>query len=180
MKEEIQRQLDAYIDQIPDKMKQLKVLYAENGGDAEDLDLSPESLVPLWRWFISTVKTVQLSNREFRKKKKQCPEYTWEYLDDWEIERESLSIAMDIGIYFGKVIIAKYPKMKWGIFELPKHAGDVIEPVLVHPKGGQCCPSRILRMLTTKAAEKNSSPEELYEALHENTKRFRAFTGDQE
>jgi len=179
-KREAQRHLDWYVSEIPIRLELLKSLYARSGKNPKELDLSPESLIPLWSWFMPTVQTVQLSKREFEKMRAQYPEWIWDELANWEVHVKSLNIAMDIGIYFGEVMIAKYPKMKWGFVEKPKSYIDLNKPTIMYPTGADCCPSRILNTLTSKAATKESFSKELFEAFQVNTKPCRALIENRE
>lgn len=108
--EEAQRRFDALTSSSPERIAWLR---AEVG---EALDLSPESLVPLWEWFV---------RREHGRRDRGGEVPAWYEADPPELAAQRLSPATlrdvdAIGLYLAEVFLRNVPGAAWGIAKLPK------------------------------------------------------------
>jgi hypothetical protein len=80
------------------------------------LDLTPESLVPLWEWFV---------RREGARRDRRGELPAWYEADPPELASQRLSPATlrdvdAIGLYLAEVFLHNVPGTAWGIAKLPK------------------------------------------------------------
>ena len=73
-KKEAQRYFDWFINIIPERIAMLRRACIEDGvGDI--LDYTPESLVPLWRWYLDDVQIEELSREKYESRLASVPDY---------------------------------------------------------------------------------------------------------
>ena len=129
-KKEAKRYFDWFIGIIPERIAMLRRAVIEDGiGDI--LDFTPESLVPLWRWYLTEVEIEELSQEEYESRLASVPEYIREHVDKYEIAHGYRLIAWDISIYFAECMLKACPKLSWGIVFKPKNYVSVNRPILV-------------------------------------------------
>ena len=124
--------LNWYIEVVDERIAYLANHVHETGGDVV-FDYTPESLKPLWEWFMPRVEVIPMTSDEIQKKMvgiepwmKDCiPEnmdkmstYTWR-------------VMYDITAYCGQVIIKNIPGIHWGCLSKPKSLLGVNEPRLL-------------------------------------------------
>lgn len=108
--EEAQRRFDELTSSSPERVAWLR----QEVGDV--LDLSPESLVPLWEWFV---------RREGARRDRDGELPSWYEPDPPELASQRLSPATlrdvdAIGLYLAEVFLHNVPGAAWGIGKLPK------------------------------------------------------------
>lgn len=116
-----------FLEKIPERVAYLSEVCAkELHIPKEKMDLSPESLVLLWRWFRKRAKTEVLTPKNSEKTK---------FFRDrgikqrqWTLETEY--ILRDVGMYFGAVFRQHYPKLYWSYDTQNKRDFFVNCPVL--------------------------------------------------
>lgn len=99
------------------------------------MDLSAESLIPLWEWFLMTV--------EIEETPEEALQHFWDHDEHPEPFRAELLsrrrkqytletelIFFDVGKYFGEVFIKTLPGISWTYYEKPKTDFFVNMPVL--------------------------------------------------
>lgn len=75
------------------------------------LDYTPESLINLGEFFICAIDTEKLSPKEYAMlRAKYPPEIS---VDDFKFTIRSWSLMVDVGIYFGEVMIRNHKNMEW-------------------------------------------------------------------
>ena len=107
----------------------------ELGISKDLLDLSPESLTPLWRWFLSIL--------EIEDTPQESLDYFWEHDEHPEPFRAELLkqrkkqytlqtelIMMDVAKYLGEVFVKSLPGIYWTYFEKPENDFFVKTPGL--------------------------------------------------
>jgi hypothetical protein len=126
-----------FMEQIPHRVAYLSKYCANQLGISQDnINLSPESLVFLWKWFLKIAETERTpaeglkylvnSNRDY-------PHAFRQYLLNQEKQQFSLQteyILIDIGIYVGEVFVRENPTIRWGYYTEPKTDFFVNKPVL--------------------------------------------------
>lgn len=108
--EEAQRRFDELTSSSPERVAWLR------GEVGDALDLSPESLVPLWEWFV---------RREHARSDRSGKLPSWYEPDPPELASQRLSPATlrdvdAIGLYLAEVFLRNVPGAAWGIAKLPK------------------------------------------------------------
>jgi hypothetical protein len=108
--EEAQRSLDELTASSPERVALLR----REVGDV--LDLTPDSLVPLWEWFV---------RRERARSDRGGELPSWYAPDPPELASQRLSPATlrdvdAIGLYLAEVFLQNVPGAAWGIGKLPK------------------------------------------------------------
>lgn len=103
----------------------------------ETIDLSPQSLIPVWSWFLSVVKTERTPPERLKELEKEYRNHSIhfvEYLIDQSKDQYSLEteyILRDIGIYLGEVFVRNDPGIYWSYYEKPKSDFFVNMPLLL-------------------------------------------------
>lgn len=122
-----------YVGEIPFRLKLLQEYLDLKTDSKIKLTGEPETLRMLWSWFLGTITTRKRTKEELENDLKDVPEYLHRQIeqDDKKIEWESLSIGMDIAIYFAEIVICHHPNIHWGYFTKPKNRMSVNEPVLL-------------------------------------------------
>ena len=108
--EEAQRRFDELTSSSPERVAWLR----REVGDV--LDLTPESLVPLWEWFVG---------REGARADRGGELPAWYEPDPPELAAQRLSPATlrdvdAIALYFAEVLLDNVAEARWGIGRLPK------------------------------------------------------------
>ena len=79
----------------------------------EDLDFSENSLNRITEWLKEHISTRKLTKAEYELKRKNIPDYI--DVDDWDFDQITISNIIDVGTYFGEVMIQnhKNKNLKW-------------------------------------------------------------------
>jgi hypothetical protein len=133
-KTEAQTYFDWYISVIPERLEMLREYYEVSGGGSQELlNFNPESLTPLWKWYIPLMKMEKKSKDELRLEFQQYPKWLKSEVlkGKFKISTASKAIADDISIYFAEVVIKNFSKAKWGFMTKPKSYIAVNQPILI-------------------------------------------------
>ncbi len=140
----------------------LELLWEYIQGDFPEIrigNFSPESLVLLWKWFETKIEQVPMSGKEIEYQVAKYPQW----IED-EIRKEStkytditLSLALDIAIYLGEMIVKNYPYLYWGYRTKPKNEFSANRPVILRLKSKRQYfdPSRIVFVNMIKSCKKH-------------------------
>ena len=120
-------------NEIPNRITMLWEYMKEERPESQPFDYSPESLIPLWDWYETKIKQAPKTKKEIEYSVSKYPKWmeenirkiTMKYTD------ETLSLALDISIYYGETIIKNYPNMYWGHFTRPKRELFANKPVIL-------------------------------------------------
>ena len=77
-------------------------------------DYSINSLAELNVFLLNSIKSENLSKQELEEKKKRVPTYIT--IQDWDLTVKSRSLLVDVGIYWGEVIIYNNNSLHWEQF----------------------------------------------------------------
>lgn len=118
--EEAQAYFDWYMEVMPQRIDYLsKTAAAKLKCDVSTFDLSPESLIPLWRWFLTVVE------------KEPSTEKSGMIVgSEYQLSLQSEYILRDIGMYLGKTLIVNDPLLYWEITKEPKTDIFYNQPVI--------------------------------------------------
>ena len=116
---------------LPERVGYVSTIAAkERGIPKESLDLSPDSLLPLWAWFLSRAKIEKTPRFAFRALKREYSCLPTEFrktMLDGSREHFSLEtefILRDIGMYLGEVFVKNTPGISWGWYDRPEGERD--------------------------------------------------------
>lgn len=174
-KKEAQQHFEWYISEIPSRIQLLKRAYHfTTNRSEEELDLSSESLIRLWEWFLhDIVEVVDRTEEEIQKDLYETPR--WLHADVRKVNKKlyvtSLSVSMDIGIYLAETLRKNNDLLYWGFKSIPKSLFCVNTPVLMHSKikWELFDPAHMINVLDSKLLEGNFDINSLYK-LFENEK----------
>lgn len=163
-KKETQKHYEWYIGNISNRIEMLRNAFeVTNGGNKEDLDLTPDSLVKLWNWYITKVEIREKTKDEIDSEKSKLPEWISKNISNQKISIGWMSIAMDISIYFAECFINQFNTVKWGYVSKPNNLAYVNKPVLVGFKTSvELDATNVVRNLTLKVANGEKDPEALF------------------
>lgn len=110
-----------------------KYFNATQEGDSKVLDLTPESLIDLWSWFVPLIRKVDKSQEEQEDELANLPDWViMEVMGDGlKFCDNTDAIIIDIGIYFGAVFLQQYNQLNWGVIHKPKNFVDVNQPIIL-------------------------------------------------
>ena len=113
-----------------ERIEVLKNYIEEEGNENIKFDYTPESLIPLWDWYVEHIVMVKKSEEEIEEERSQYPDYV--RIREEKISYDTLQIFYDISCYFGEVIIRNSEgKAYWGYKTKPKNMVSVKEPVIL-------------------------------------------------
>lgn len=129
---------DWYMDHLDERCEYLRCLIAEDSRiSLESLDYSMDSLLLVWKWFLSRAKVVRKKlPRPYEKVSIISQETggkpvkkTLKYDEFFDIKTEMM--IRDIGMYVGKMFVSNYPdRIRWNVVRKPKNYIHVNEPLL--------------------------------------------------
>ena len=165
-KEEAKIYFNWYMEEKGHRIEMLEE-YVHNAGVDIDFDYSPESLIPLWRWYETIIVSEKKTEEEIEKEKKKLPEWLHSQISEEKISMNTLKFGMDIAIYFAEVMIRNSDgKVHWGYVTKPKNYINVNRPVVSGFKAGQeLDPSRTVYVLTLSSEEENNE-KRLYDRYY--------------
>ncbi len=149
-----------YMDEIPNRLALLWEYMKQERPTTEPFDYSPESLLPLWEWYEPKIQQVPMTAKEIESRVKKFPKYLESEIrkNTKKFTDETLSIALDISMYLGEVVVKNYPHLRWNYRTRPKREISVYRPVidgLNHKMTFET--SRVLFVLMLKSAKEQDS-----------------------
>lgn len=142
-KAELRRYADWFCEAIPGRIDQLRNAVLETRGyESWDADATPGSLNTLGKWFAAQVSVRPRSDEEKERivDKLRFPiEVPGE-----ELTTNTLSLAMDIGMYLSQVFLKSHPYLKWDQPLGSKRFIDYGQPVLTPFRPGSFNPVRMV------------------------------------
>ena len=129
-KRELKELADWFHGAVPYRIKVLEgAVRATPGFEGWRPDLSPESLIPLSLWFEKQVETQKKTKAEFEADKALLGELGEPR--GWTLTEKTASIAADVGIYFGQVVLKNVPGTRWSQVLRNKRDFHYGRPVIV-------------------------------------------------
>ena len=154
-----------YTSEIPNRIALLWEYMKQERPETEPFDYSPESLLPLWEWYEQKIEQVPMTAEEIERRVRVFPKYLESEIrkNTKKFTDETLSLALDISIYLGEVVVKNYPHLRWNYRTRPKREISVYRPVIDGLKYKDTLePSRSLFVLTLKST-KEKNPTRLYD-----------------
>lgn len=154
-----------FMEQIPVRVSALEQA-VQSTVEYEDwqADCTPESLEKLGQWLCEQVETRERKKAEKEAIYGRAP--TWfrnVEIEDWELTNRTLSLALDTGMYFGRVSEENLSGLKWVMVKRPKNDADFQQPVLVGTGRLRLNPVRILVTYVYGIARCSKGPGRLRE-----------------
>ncbi len=146
--EMVKKYFEWYIKEIPNRMKIFQEYLDSNNANVV-LDYSEESLSKLWSYMVDITEYREIREDEL---KEYYPEgfYTDEERQELKKEAKTITtktqlIALDVGAYFGEVLIRNNPTLRWDYFTKPNNHMDANTPVIVMFTDATMDPTNIVR-----------------------------------
>ena len=146
-----------YKSEIPNRIALLWEYMKQECPEAEPFDYSPESLIPLWEWYETKIEQVPMTAKEIEYQVSKYPKWIEEEIrkETMKYTDETLSLALDISIYLGEIILKSYPNLYWGYRAKPKNEFSANRPVILKLVGKRAYfnPHRIVFVLMIKSSK---------------------------
>lgn len=148
-----QEHFDWFINEIPSRIEMLIGAIKDTGTNSNEIDFTVESLKPLWVWFKERITTVPRSSEEIDRIKNSVPEWIRDDVQDWDLSKETLTLAIDIAIYLSEVFIRNNPSLHWGLLKKPKSDISFNRPVVFGFRNSELEPTRVIVNLCSSYVE---------------------------
>ena len=116
--EEAQRHLDWFVSQSEVRREILLDAVERLGGNKDELDYSPESLIPLWKAISARFEKRSLTEEEKAKFYSSIPAAAKQL--NFSLKKQTtqtLCFAIDIGYYVAAIYMRRYPQVHWIVFK---------------------------------------------------------------
>ena len=154
-----------FLDSFEDRIAGLEDVVRETPGYGSWVaDCTPESLEALGNWFADTVTTRRRTPEEMAPIRLKDEFFITPELFD--LTNYSYSVAMDIGMYFGRTFKRKHPHVFWKQFLGSKNYVDYGQPVLTGFGLAPLNPVGIAVVLARGLAKKNRTGNRLHEVFN--------------
>jgi len=117
-----------FMEVLPKRVSVLEAAVRESL-DSWRADFSPGSLDLLGEWFVSQVALRDRTKEEMDviRSKLLFPVE----VDEWELTDRTFSLALDVGMYFGGVVVGNVSGVKWDQLLKDRRYADYGQPVIV-------------------------------------------------
>jgi len=169
--EEAKLFFDGYLEFGKERLVLLRRRFCENGDKEDDLDFSPASLVPLWRWAKRRLQTRELTHEEMRHIRSVPESFQRDLLRSKPLSEGSLILVNDIAYYFAEVFIRNHVGVRWKICKtkIKRHV-DANQPILSGFRVSMN-PRDLVRVVASEAMDAKGGDEslrELYDIWRKN------------
>lgn len=165
-KKEAENHFNWYLSEIPNRIALLRETFSKTGeGKIEDLDFTPKSLQKIWEWFLPNIEIISKSDDEINEEINEIPVQLKDIIsiDRRKFSTGTLSIGMDIAIYFAEIFIKNYDNLTWGLITKPKSLVYVNRPVVVgFSSGVELDPRLLVYNLILNKMDGSAKKEDLY------------------
>ena len=165
-----------YIGEIPTRMELLRKAYHFTTGCSEkDLDYSPESLIPLWEWFVNDIAEVMnRPKEELEKELAETPKWVHEFIRAKKLSVHSQGVSMDVGLYLAETLRKNIESLFWGFRSTPKNLYCVNRPILMDTSDRAFiyAPAHKLSILNYKLVDGETDINGLYKLYEINYERL--------
>jgi hypothetical protein len=132
---------------MPERLAELtRAVTSTSGFEDWKPDLRPDSLGPLGEWFLGEVETRKRTTEELGEIKDRAS-FPIDVPDE-ELTNQTFSLAMDIGMYLGRVVLENVPGTSWDQPVKSPKLVDHGQPVI---KGAGKVPLNPVRITVTLA-----------------------------
>jgi len=153
-KKQAQEYFNWYVQEIPVRINILMgAIEASGVQNMEQFDLTSESLNPLWAWLKERIKTTPKSQEKMNELRNTLPSWILEDVSNWELDTGTLTLAVDVSLYFAEVFLRKYPHLQWDFKSKPKSDAYLNKPVVTGFKRGGLHPPTVVTNLCRSYVE---------------------------
>lgn len=125
-------------------------------------DHTPQSLLPLGEWFKAHVKSRPRSIKESKALAESVPDWLRNVkLPDWDLDTQSISLTLDIGMYLCQCLLANLKGLGWYLETKQKRDADYHLPVLEGFGPMRFNPIRIVQNVAYSFVEDSKPSSEL-------------------
>jgi hypothetical protein len=129
-KEDLKNYWEWFHSALPERITELtRAVNRTPGFHAWKSDATPESLGLLGEWFRGQVETTQETMEESEEVKARLTFLAG--LSEEELTIKTFSLAVDVGMYFGQVILKNVPGTRWDQPVRNKNFADYGQPVIM-------------------------------------------------
>lgn len=175
-KKEARIHFEWYVNEIPARIELLKKAYQFTTGRSEkDLDCSPESLIPLWEWFVNDIaEVINRPKEEIEKELSETPKWVHEFSRAKKLSFHSQAVSMDVGVYLAETLRKNIESLFWGFRSTPKSLYCVNRPILMDPSDRAFifAPAHKLSILNYKLVDGQTDISGLYKLYEFNHRRL--------
>jgi hypothetical protein len=157
-----------YMGEIPHRLTLLWNYIRQDCPEIKPFDYSPESLNLIWEWYEPKIQQVAMTKEEIESRVRIFPKYLESEIRKNKIKftDDTLSLALDISIYLGEVVIKNHPHLHWNYRTRPKREFSVYRPVIDGLNYKMTLePSQVLFVLMLESA-KEPDKKRLYDLYH--------------
>lgn len=106
-----------FMNQVPTRLRELRKLTKRLDGECE-LDDSTESLFCLGKLLVGYARTRPSTPRELAEDVNDLPSHLRPFVDveDWQLTEDTISLCVDVGIYFAEVLRQAHPSLEWRLW----------------------------------------------------------------
>jgi hypothetical protein len=122
---------ESFVKGMPQRLAVLQRAIKVSGDAGLLLDYSFDSLSSLGEWFGNHIETRLLTQDELIQKKKPYPSWLHDYIPPDTFTLETVSLIMDVSIYFAETLRHRHPVLKWALLRLPPDNISYHQPVVV-------------------------------------------------
>ncbi|MEA2552686.1 MAG: hypothetical protein QOJ65_862 [Fimbriimonadaceae bacterium] len=128
-KKEAEDNFKYFVDQIPSRIEILEYTVKKSAGIR--LDGQEATLRRLGSWFAEVSATMRLTQKEIDRDKSQMPDHLVDFVPEWDIDEQTISLCFDVGAYFAEMLRRDVPGTQWFLIMKPKNDADYNQPVLL-------------------------------------------------
>lgn len=164
-----------YMEQIPNRITLLWEYMKQECPETEPFDYSPESLIPLWEWYETQIQQVPMTAKEIESRVKIFPKYLESEIrkNTNKFTDETLSLALDMSIYLGEIVVKNHPHLCWNYRTRPKREFSVYRPVIDGLNNKMTFePSQVLFVLMLKSSKEQDKMRLYHLYRHWETEYF--------
>ncbi len=122
---------DQFMHMIPERIDYLTVRCASDlRMPVQMLDMSPESLILIWRWFLQNACVVDKGKREMNELQKHFGHLGESFIGRKRLSAVTQFVLQDIGMYLGEVFVRNCSSIHWELCAAPKNSVFINRPVL--------------------------------------------------
>jgi hypothetical protein len=126
------------------------------------MDFSANSLHSLGHWYTSQIETFQRTPEEIAEIKSKLP-FQFD-IDNYDLTIRTISLAYDLGMYFGQVMVKSHLTLKWDQVLKDKRDIEYGHPVVAGFKyDGTMDPVHLMTVLAYSIANGSKGGDRLYE-----------------
>ena len=154
-KKDAQKYLEWFLDEREVRLSILDKAIRSDDLKNWELNYSAKSLIPLFRWFKSSITKRKKTKEDILDEKSKITGLLKNHveIEDITLSEKSVSICSDVALYFGEVL-KKEKSLEWSFVLKPKNYVEYAQPIITK-KGGMIDlnPRRIIENLASSIIE---------------------------